>query len=383
MAYRNKYIREIICLVIVTLVILKLISSIKYDKLQATNQVHTRSDVTVEVGSIKNEDADLEQDLQAREDALSLSPDENELLYRAPIDVALIFTNADKNNVIQHHLRRAVTTLLKNAHAPIRLHIISEEDSFEIGSKIIKNIQVQNQWDARHMKLVYVSALELAEEVGPIVKVLQEYFTSKSYSKYKDFLFFFSLFLDRMLPGLENIILMDIDIVVKGDIAELYSHFSRFNDSQVIGLSHELSPVYRHILSAYRSKHPGTKHGSAASLGGFPGFNSGVLLINIPKLRKSTIIKSYFSRKLLDTKTFEYIYRSHLGDQDLYTLIALDHPEVFYTLPCTWNRQLCKWWNNTLYHDVFNEYFKCEGDVKILHGNCQSNIPEDNKALWR
>lgn len=47
MAYRNKYIREIICLVIVTLVILKLISSIKYDKLQATNQVHTRSDVTV------------------------------------------------------------------------------------------------------------------------------------------------------------------------------------------------------------------------------------------------------------------------------------------------------------------------------------------------
>lgn len=109
----------------------------------------------VEVGSIKNEDADLEQDLQAREDALSLSPDENELLYRAPIDVALIFTNADKNNVIQHHLRRAVTTLLKNAHAPIRLHIISEEDSFEIGSKIIKNIQVQNQWDARHMKVKY------------------------------------------------------------------------------------------------------------------------------------------------------------------------------------------------------------------------------------
>ena len=34
--------------------------------------------------------------------------------------------------------------------------------------------------------------------------------------------------------------------------------------------------------------------------------------------------------------------KGHLGDQGLYTLLALDDPQLLYSLPCGWNRQLCR-----------------------------------------
>lgn len=47
-----------------------------------------------------------------------------------------------------------------------------------------------------------------------MVGVLQEFFTSRRDSYYRDPLFFFSLFLYDILPELEKVILMDIDLRV-------------------------------------------------------------------------------------------------------------------------------------------------------------------------
>ena len=82
----------------------------------------------------------------------------------------------------------------------------------------------------------------------------------------------------------------DIYFQVKGDIAELYSHFNRFGHENVIGMAYEQSPVYRHLLSLYRRKHPETHLGNPPGEGGFPGYNSGVVLIDIQKLSLSSII---------------------------------------------------------------------------------------------
>lgn len=78
---------------------------------------------------------------------------------------------------------------------------------------------------------------------------------------------------------------------MKGDVAELHSHFERFTSSNVMGMTLEQSPVYRHILSLYRKKHPNTTLGSPPTEGGFPGFNSGVVLVDINKLRNSEVIR--------------------------------------------------------------------------------------------
>lgn len=97
------------------------------------------------------------------------------------------------------------------------------------------------------------------------------------------------------------------NLQVKGDIAELHSHFERFSPTNVMGMTLEQSPVYRHLLSVYRKAHPNTTLGSPPTLSnslsgtghagvepvhgqGFPGYNSGVVLVDIKKLRESKII---------------------------------------------------------------------------------------------
>lgn len=61
----------------------------------------------------------------------------------------------------------------------------------------------------------------------------------------------------------------------------------RFSEGAVLGIAPELSPVYQHILYQFRSKHKHTHLGSAFSMGGFPGVNSGVLLLDFDRIRAS------------------------------------------------------------------------------------------------
>lgn len=70
-----------------------------------------------------------------------------------------------------------------------------------------------------------------------------------------------------------------------------------------------------------------------------------------------------------------YSFRGHLGDQDFYTLLGFEKPSLFHVLPCTWNRQLCQWWKDKGYENIFHKYFDCLGTVKIWHGNCDTPIP--------
>lgn len=324
----------------------------------------------------KGEEEEEESDLPPQE-AVPLSSQENDLLYRPPLDIALIFTHAKDNAPFQYKLRVAVGSLLHAASAPLRLHLITDDDGFHIASQIINDVQASSQLDSRYVKLVYVAAEDFIPEIESSVTVLQDFFTTRRDAYYRDALFFFSLFLHRLLPGLERIMLMDIDIKVKGDIAELYSHFERFSPTNVMGMSLEQSPVYLHLLSLYRRSNPKTSLGSPPGQGGFPGYNSGIVLVDIERLRNSKIISRYLSRSTLTEKTKQYSFQGHLGDQDLYTLIAFDHPELFYTLPCGWNRQLCEWWRGHGYQTVFDQYFNCTGELKIIHGNCKTEIPEN------
>lgn len=79
----------------------------------------------------------------------------------------------------------------------------------------------------------------------------------------------------------------------------------------------------------------------------------------------------------------QYRFRGHLGDQDFFTMIGMEHPELFYSLACGWNRQLCTWWRDHGYGDVFQLYYRCGGPVYIYHGNCNSPIPDDWCWNWK
>lgn len=135
-------------------------------------------------------------------------------------------------------------------------------------------------------------------------------------------------------------------------------------------------PYFRHTFWQYRKENPQTKVGEPYPAG-LPGFNSGVMLLDLSAMRASRLYNKLLEPSNVAKLADQYRFRGHLGDQDFFTMIGMEHPELFYSLACGWNRQLCTWWRDHGYADVFQLYYHCGGPIYIYHGNCNSPIPQD------
>uniref|UniRef100_H3B4L2 Xyloside xylosyltransferase 1 n=1 Tax=Latimeria chalumnae TaxID=7897 RepID=H3B4L2_LATCH len=133
---------------------------------------------------------------------------------------------------------------------------------------------------------------------------------------------------------------------------------------------------FRHTFWQYRRENPNTRVGDPPPTG-LPGFNSGVMLLNLEAMRQSKLYNHLLEPEGVHQLAEKYHFKGHLGDQDFFTMIGMEHIDLFYVLDCVWNRQLCTWWKDHGYHDIFDQYFKCDRPVKIYHGNCNTPIPED------
>lgn len=139
---------------------------------------------------------------------------------------------------------------------------------------------------------------------------------------------------------------------------------------------HPNTSFLRHTFWLYRKENPKTRVGEPPPEG-LPGFNSGVMLLDLSAMRASTLYNQLLKPSNVAKLAEQYRFKGHLGDQDFFTMIGMEHPELFYSLACGWNRQLCTWWRDHGYGDVFQLYYGCDGPVYIYHGNCNSPIPDD------
>lgn len=162
----------------------------------------------------------------------------------------------------------------------------------------------------------------------------------------------------------------------------IYFFFS-FKETELFGLAPEQSPVYRHVLYMYRAKHnttfgdyyhPNFTLNDTHHPNGFQGYNSGVILFNFSAIRESKIYPQLLTNSSVSSLAGKYMFRGHLGDQDFYTLMGYEYAELIHKISCGFNRQLCVWWRDHGYKNVFEYYFKCDDPIVVLHGNCNSNI---------
>lgn len=216
----------------------------------------------------------------------------------------------------------------------------------------------------------------LLKPLKDLIDFIRPYFSFKQGAYYSDGLFYISIGLFKVMP-LKKVIIVDADVKFLDDIQNLYRYFDEFPSEAIIGIAREQQPVYRHVLYEYRRLNINTSVGEPPPKGE-PGFNSGVLLMDLEKMRRSKLYNDVLNdANIIFNLINKYRFKGHLGDQDFYTLISFEYPYLFYTLPCTWNRQLCQWWKRHGYKDVFDLYHSCNGTVSLLHGNCNSLIPDD------
>lgn len=165
----------------------------------------------------------------------------------------------------------------------------------------------------------------------------------------------------------------------------MWSFYCSFKSTALFGLAPELTTVYLHVLQNYRRTKKNSTFGefyhddviSATENHprGFQGYNSGVLLLDLKAIRKSSLYNNLISKDNVDKLAKKYKFKGHLGDQDFYTLMGYEHPDLIQTINCGFNRQLCTFWRDHGYKKIFDDYFKCKHKTVILHGNCNTKIP--------
>ncbi|XP_074260862.1 xyloside xylosyltransferase 1 isoform X2 [Saimiri boliviensis] len=240
-----------------------------------------------------------------------------------------------------------------------------------------EGLKPPRNWGEKGAEVIFHDVAVLTDKLFPVVEAMQKHFSAGSGTYYSDSIFFLSVAMHQIMPkDVLRIIQLDLDLKYMTNIRELFEEFDSFLPGAVIGIAREMQPVYRHTFWQFRHENPQTRVGGPPPEG-LPGFNSGVMLLNLEAMRQSLLYSRLLEPARVQQLADKYHFRGHLGDQDFFTMIGMEHPKLFHVLDCTWNRQLCTWWRDHGYSDVFEAYFRCEGHVKIYHGNCNTPIPED------
>lgn len=320
-------------------------------------------------------DADLSVDTRLSEPAGS---EEQEGGGERQYHALMMFTKVDKSRSLQDKFRAAMLSMVKHGRflegEALVLHFVSDQASRELGEEMLQELLLDATFK---YEVLFHDVVVLTQKLFPIVEAMQKHFSAGSGAYYSDSIFFLSVAMHHIMPdSLTRIVQLDLDLKYRTNIRDLFQEFHRFPAGAVIGISREMQPVYRHTFWQYRKENPQTRVGDPPP-DGLPGFNSGVMLLDLGAMRASALYNQLLEPSNVATLADQYRFRGHLGDQDFFTMIGMEHPELFYLLGCGWNRQLCTWWRDHGYGDVFQMYYRCDGPVYIYHGNCNSPIPDD------
>ncbi|XP_046400222.1 xyloside xylosyltransferase 1-like [Ischnura elegans] len=285
---------------------------------------------------------------------------------------------------------RCMESLLCQARRiPVHFILLTDRGSEVFFRKIVVKIAV-----SKSRVPVFVDAVALADitaNVTSSLERLRSHLPSTPRTKYADPLFHVGPLLPFVpLPGKPNrVLVLDVDLRFRADISQLRDVFEQFGTRQAIAMAPELSPLYSKSFKAHREKFPESKLGLPRP--GYQGFNYGVALMDLGRLRSSeyyrdlvipssdqetTQRKDNALANLIEKYSFQ---PSGVGDQDFFTLLAAERPDLFYILDCSWNVQLDLNLKSPENSEEFERYHYCcpHNDVQVYHGNAGYPIPEN------
>ncbi|KAM4741104.1 glucoside xylosyltransferase 2 [Anableps anableps] len=166
------------------------------------------------------------------------------------------------------------------------------------------------------------------------------------------------LFLPVILKDVDSLLYVDTDVLFLRPMDDIWMFLKSFNRTQLAAMApeHEVPKIGWYSRFA---RHP---------FYGVTGVNSGVMLMNLTRIRrtlfKSSLIADGLSWEGLLHPLYQK-YKNHItwGDQDLLNIIFHYNPESLFIFPCQWNYRP----DHCMYGSNCKEAE--EEGVSILHGN--------------
>ncbi|XP_038596268.1 glucoside xylosyltransferase 2 [Tachyglossus aculeatus] len=166
------------------------------------------------------------------------------------------------------------------------------------------------------------------------------------------------LFLPVILKDVDSLLYVDTDVLFLRPLDDIWRFLKKFNSTQLAAMApeHEIPKIGWYSRFA---RHP--YYGST-------GVNSGVMLMNLTRIRNTQFKNSMIATGLTWENMLFPLYQKYKnfitwGDQDLLNIIFYFNPECLYVFPCQWNYRPdhCMYGSN------------CKGaeeeGISVLHGN--------------
>nr|XP_018667666.1 glucoside xylosyltransferase 2-like [Ciona intestinalis] len=183
------------------------------------------------------------------------------------------------------------------------------------------------------------------------------------------------LFLPNILTNVDSLLYVDTDILFLSPVDDIWAKFKKFNSTQLSAMSPEHENPRVGWYSRF-ARHP---------YYGDTGINSGVMLINMTRLRsadfKNDVQKSKLKWDNLLLPLFRK-YSSNLtwGDQDILNIIFHHNPEMLYVMSCYLNYRP----DHCMYMQMCGS--AVENGVSVMHG-CRRSFHNDKwpsfKAVYK
>ena len=206
----------------------------------------------------------------------------------------MIITNGKKDSdqlmiKITKNLNKMFSSLLKfNQRTPLHLIVITDEDTRHLFKRILTQnvgkflsesiIQLTLNRNFPKIRVEFTKLTSITDKYrsdidemkklfgfsDPDVKyVIKDEVVLVPNTKYTHDLFFIAPFYHKeVTEDIGKLIVIDIDLEFRTDLRNLYRHFSKFSESEMIGLAPDLSPHYYQMSKTFRDHNPGTKIGA-------------------------------------------------------------------------------------------------------------------------
>ncbi|KAL9978846.1 hypothetical protein ACROYT_G016421 [Oculina patagonica] len=223
------------------------------------------------------------------------------------------------------------------------------------------------------LKVKFYDVEEVIENVLPSINMIKDAVEVGGRSNTREAFFYLPIFMDRILPkDVPRVILLDADFFFYTDIKQLFDQFVNFKNTTIFGLALAQDPVYRRVFAKYRGDNPGTKIGDPPP-DGLTGYDAGLVMVHLTNMRRSELYKQIILSNKTKAYAEKYQFRGTPAAQDFFVLLDVEHHnELFYVVPCQWNRQLSRGLSGEA---DFDSYHNCPKPIHAFHGNGKARMP--------
>jgi len=305
----------------------------------------------------------------------------------------------NKTKLVAQFEKMIQSILLHSFGTPLHFIFITDEESYPVIERVMKNEigrylsetiikihHVRNKntvYTFPRLKVEFVAISSITSKHREEIDLMKTYFGNHlppgtvfkndagqvlvPTFKYTLDLFYILPFYHIEFPDeLEHLMVIDIDLEFRIDLLKLYKHFKLFARTELIGVANDQTPHYFQLSRKFVQENPDSLVGTP---GKPQGFNTGVALYNLAKMRQSEAYRSMTSLASMRTLAEKYMVHGTVGDQDWLTVLGWEMEELFYPLPCQYNVQMDQTYNTDQYKDMWTVYHKCDITTMILHRN--------------